>query len=101
MPGARCARSRACSVESTRVSHHGHTGNRPAFPAQWFYGLFRALPGDRLSDSHIWEPQSGPVFDATEVFEAEAHYLWAGLTVIRSPSSEPGNDPCSEGERAF
>src|ERR1700722_10258419 len=43
MPGARCARSRACSVESTRVSHHGHTGKRPAFPAQWFYGLFRAL----------------------------------------------------------
>jgi hypothetical protein len=26
MPGARCARSRMCSVESTRVSHHGHTG---------------------------------------------------------------------------
>jgi hypothetical protein len=26
MPGARCARSRACRVESTRVSHHGHTG---------------------------------------------------------------------------
>jgi hypothetical protein len=47
MPGARCARSRACSVESTRVSHHGHTGKRPTFPAQWFYGLFRTLPGDR------------------------------------------------------
>src|ERR1700737_412654 len=47
MPGARCARSRACSVVNTRVSHHGHTGKRPAFPAQWFYGLFRALPGDR------------------------------------------------------
>jgi hypothetical protein len=28
-------------------SHHGHTGNHPAFPAQWFYGLLRALPGDR------------------------------------------------------
>jgi hypothetical protein len=28
-------------------SHHGHTGNHPAFPAQWFYGLFRALPGDQ------------------------------------------------------
>jgi hypothetical protein len=27
MPGARCARSRARSVESTRVSHHGQTGN--------------------------------------------------------------------------
>jgi hypothetical protein len=26
MPGARCTRSRACRVESTRVSHHGRTG---------------------------------------------------------------------------
>jgi hypothetical protein len=31
MPGARCARSRACSVENTRVSHHGHTGS-PGIP---------------------------------------------------------------------
>jgi hypothetical protein len=29
-------------------SHHGHTGNNPAFPAQWFYGLYRALPGDEF-----------------------------------------------------
>jgi hypothetical protein len=28
-------------------SHHGHTGNHPAFPAQWLYGLLRALPGDQ------------------------------------------------------
>src|SRR5260370_35949710 len=28
-------------------SYHGHTGNHPAFPAQWFYGLLRALPGDQ------------------------------------------------------
>src|SRR6266436_1294191 len=28
-------------------SHHGHTGNHPALPAQWFYGLLRALPGDQ------------------------------------------------------
>ena len=26
MPGARCTRSRAWCVESTRVSHHGRTG---------------------------------------------------------------------------
>ena len=31
MPGAWCARSRACSLESTRVSHHGHTGT-PGIP---------------------------------------------------------------------
>src|SRR6202790_520026 len=32
-------------VERTRAyrSHRHH----PALPAQWFYGLFRALPGDR------------------------------------------------------
>jgi hypothetical protein len=29
-------------------SHHGHTGNHPAFPAQWFYGVLRALPGDEF-----------------------------------------------------
>src|SRR5213592_4393406 len=28
-------------------SHHRLTGLFPAFPAQWFYGLFRALPGDQ------------------------------------------------------
>jgi hypothetical protein len=48
MPGAQCARSRACSVESTRVSHHGHTGIT-RHPRAMVYGLFRALPGDRLS----------------------------------------------------
>ena len=26
--------------------HSGGTGKHPAFPTQWFYGLFRALPGD-------------------------------------------------------
>ena len=44
MPGAQCARSRACSVESTRVSHHGRTGKHPAFPhANGFNGFLRAL----------------------------------------------------------
>jgi hypothetical protein len=47
MPGARCTRSRACSVGSTRVSHHGCTGE-PGIPARdGVNGLFRALPGDR------------------------------------------------------
>ena len=33
MPGARCTRSRACRVVSTRVSHHGRTGT-PGIPAR-------------------------------------------------------------------
>src|SRR5437667_12722570 len=48
MPGARCARSLACKIKIAHEhSHHGHTGNHPALPAQWFYGLLRALPGDQ------------------------------------------------------
>jgi hypothetical protein len=47
MPGARCARSYARSVESTRVSHHRHAGNIRHSPRNDFNGLFRALPGDR------------------------------------------------------
>ena len=34
-------------VVSTRVSHHGHTGNTRHSPRNGFNSLFRALPGDR------------------------------------------------------
>ena len=47
MPGAQRTRSRACSVESTRVSHHGHTGDTRHSPRNGFNGFLRALPGDR------------------------------------------------------
>ena len=48
MPGGQCTRSLACKIKQAHErSHHGHTGFNPAFPAQWFYALLRALPGDR------------------------------------------------------
>src|SRR6476661_8955355 len=47
MPGARCTRSRACSVESTRVSHHGRTGITGIPARNGFNGFLRDLPGDR------------------------------------------------------
>ena len=48
MPGARCARRGVCEGRKQKAhalvrSHRKH----PAFPAQWFYGFLRALPGDR------------------------------------------------------
>ena len=52
--------SRVCGgVESTKAhalvrSHRNH----PAFPTQWFYGLLRALPGDRLVDTVTGEATS-------------------------------------------
>src|SRR6476661_2757703 len=48
MPGAQCARSLGAERKKAHEHrHHGHTGNHPAFPAQWFYGLLRDLPGDQ------------------------------------------------------
>jgi hypothetical protein len=49
MPGARCARSRACSVESTRVSHHGHTGITRHSPRNGFTAYFVLSPAIGLS----------------------------------------------------
>jgi hypothetical protein len=47
MPGAWCAAAACAVVESTRVSHHGHTGNARHSPRNGFNGFLRALPGDR------------------------------------------------------
>jgi hypothetical protein len=42
-------RSRAQRHTRKRARAYRFSGGNPAFPAQWFYDLFRALPGDRLS----------------------------------------------------
>ena len=46
-----CALHPRSRVQSTRKRTRAYrfSGGSPAFPAQWFYGLLRALPGDRLS----------------------------------------------------
>src|ERR1700733_6499491 len=44
MPGAWCARSRACRVVNTRVSHHGHTGNTRHSPRNGFTTYFVLSP---------------------------------------------------------
>ena len=53
-------------------------------------------PEHRLFDSHIFEPQSGAVFDATEGFDAYSHHLWSWFSVIGRPPSKSGNDPGSK-----
>src|SRR5207342_2988010 len=48
-PGARCTRGLACNcAQRTRTRAYRFSGNTPAFPAQWLYGLLGALPGERL-----------------------------------------------------
>ena len=49
MPGAQCTRSLVCAgvVEYAHEYSQRRHRKHPAFPTQWFYGLYRALPGDR------------------------------------------------------
>jgi hypothetical protein len=44
-PMARCARKR---TRNAQRENHRWAGNNPAFPAQWLYGVWRALPGDEF-----------------------------------------------------
>jgi len=48
-PGARCTRGLVCNVhKKVRTRAYRSSGEHPAFPAQWLYGLCRALPGDEF-----------------------------------------------------
>ncbi len=53
-------RSRAQKCMQKRTRAYRFSGSIPAFPAQWFYGLLRALPGDQalLSPSPAIRPAS-------------------------------------------
>ncbi len=47
-PGARRTRGLVCKLhKKMRTRAYRFGGGIPAFPAQWFYGLYRALPGER------------------------------------------------------
>jgi|ERR1700688_2270860 len=47
MPDARCTRGLVCKVvQRMRTRAYRFSGGDPAFPAQWLYGLCRALPGE-------------------------------------------------------
>src|ERR1700682_2274349 len=49
MPGARCTRGLVCKFhKKMRTRAYRFSGGTPAFPAQWLYGLCRALPGDEF-----------------------------------------------------
>src|SRR6266545_1046342 len=41
-------RSRAQMHEKMRTRAYRFSGGNPTFPAQWLYGLYRALPGDEF-----------------------------------------------------
>jgi len=63
MPGAGCARSRVCSVESTRVSHHGHTGSS---------GISRS---DGFTVSFVVSPETGFIASVAGVMHQHRRQL--------------------------
>jgi hypothetical protein len=108
MPGARCTRGLVCKfVRKKRTRAYRFSGGNPAFPARWFYGLLRALPGDRafLPPSHCGcvpqnlAPASGRQDHTTSPFAANSVRL-AHCRVHRiSPRVRDDRDPpLSSGE---
>ena len=49
MPGARCTRGLVCEVRIENAHEHTGTADTPAFPAQWFYGLYVLSPATNSS----------------------------------------------------
>src|SRR5882757_4274100 len=48
-PGTRCTRGLVRNVHrEVRTRAYRFSGGAPTFPAQWLYGLYRALPGDEF-----------------------------------------------------
>src|SRR5690242_9805736 len=45
MPGARRTHCLACKTKKTHAGQHRYAEITPALPAQWLYGLLRALAG--------------------------------------------------------
>ena len=43
MPDARCTRGPVCKMVRKRTRVYRFSGGNPTFPAQWLYGLLRAL----------------------------------------------------------
>src|SRR6476661_10398817 len=79
-------------------SRHRFTGNHPAFPAQWFYGVLRDLPGDQA----CLTPSSALLLaDLTPASGRQNHTTWpyaaasfvrpafARLTLPRPTASRP------------
>src|ERR1700730_6876596 len=90
MPGARCARSRACSVENTRVSHHGHTGYTRHSPRNGFNGFLRALVSAKSARMRERAVHTKPPVAGSEPVRAQRP---------QEPDGERGTDPVSSSTR--
>src|ERR1700748_1074581 len=80
-------RSRVRYVQRKCTRAYRFSGGNPAFPAQWFYGLFRALPGDRLLATVIPQKLASQELDASA--EASGPHDFAVRVTRCSSSAHP------------
>src|SRR4051812_10102113 len=65
-PDARCTRGLVCiSHNKMRTRAYRSSGEHPAFPAQWFYGLCRGRPGETCSIATIARENCSHELDAS------------------------------------
>ena len=98
-PGARCTRGLVCNAHlRKRTRAYRFSGNTPAFPARWFYGLYvlalvrlcfcATIIRDRLSPLTGLPPASGRQAHTTSPYALRAH-IYRTLGVHRIPTRVP------------
>jgi hypothetical protein len=92
-PGARCTRGLMCkSSKQKRTRAYRFSGNTPAFPAQWFYSLFRALPGETKACLSPSSPRSLLLKNLTPAIGASGPHDFA-VRFSRARQSQPSRPP--------
>ena len=91
MPGARCTGGLVCKKSGeTHTSIQG-SGEHPTFPAQWFDGLCRALPGDEFWVDSVAAARLPPTrqLDACNGRQDHTVLPYARLHLRRSANQRP------------
>ena len=70
-----------CASQEMRTRAYRFSGNTPAFPAQWLYGLYRALPGESEPLATIAPGRRWPLKDLTPAIRASGPHDFA----VRKP----------------
>ena len=95
-------RSRVQNAQKKRTRAYRFSGGNPAFPAQWLYGLCRALPGDEFLFVTVAERIDG---DLTRLGRFRLRSTWHQQRMpgphdfaVRSDLHQPLDQPCAAGQ---
>ena len=93
----RAAPAVSCALmhKEMRTRAYRFSGNTPAFPAQWLYGLYRALPGESEPLATIAPERRWPLKDLTPAIRASGpHDLAVRIGAARPHASSARRRLC-------